>query len=241
VNFLSAQRCWAAFHGWWTRTSPGHRSADLACYERVPAYALLMKQGMERGGKWLASSGLTLAASYLVATAAAGGRHPDWPYFVFGAAAVVGIGGYLIGYGSWTNSTGWRLRDIPWKFRDDDLRGRIIGLPDGGKVKFRQSIGGVVTGLPAGIDLWLLVRPSIEGRFWPQGSLYLDANGRFQAVAYCGRGPTSDVGEGFLLILAAASPRASEEFRRQPQGRGMDKLPDGAVPLDQRRVVRRFG
>ena len=204
------------------------------------AYALAMRREMSNGGKWFAGLGLTAVVGYLTATVAAGGRHPDWPYFVFGAVAMIGFGMYLTGRGGWHASAVRSLGGI-YSNPGEELRGRIAGLPIRSKVAYQQSVGGVVTGVPAGVELWLLVRPLKEGRFWPQERLFLDTNGRFRALARFGRGVTSDVGEEFLLLLVAAPMQAGEEFRTRPRERGLDELPEGVKTLNQRTVIRRLG
>ena len=55
-----------------------------------------MKHLLALGGRWLAGTGGVTALGYLVATEAAGGTHPVWPYWVFGSMLVVGLALYLI-------------------------------------------------------------------------------------------------------------------------------------------------
>ncbi len=195
---------------------------------------------MASGGKWFAGVGLTAVVGYLTATVAAGGRHPDWPYFVFGAAIVIGLGAYITGRGDWSASAVRSLGGI-YSNRGGELRGRIAGLPGRSKVAYQQLVGGVVTGAPAGVELWLVVRPVKEGRFWPQEKIFLDANGRFRAMARFGRGATWDVNEEFSLLLTVVPVQASEVFRTRPRERGLDELPEGVETLDQRIVIRRLG
>jgi len=195
---------------------------------------------MSNGGKWFAGLGLTAVVGYLTATVAAGGRHPDWPYFVFGTVTLIGFGMYLTGRGGW-HASAVRILGGIYSNPGEELRGRIAGLPIRSKVAYQQSVGGVVTGVPAGVELWLLVRPLKEGRFWPQERLLLDMSGRFRALARFGRGATSDVDEEFLLLLVVAPMQASEEFRTRPRERGLDELPEGVKTLDQRTVIRRLG
>src|SRR5579863_10033784 len=54
-----------------------------------------MKRELGAGGKWLAAAAVTGIILYLVTTAAAGGRHPGWPYALLGAMTVIGLGLYL--------------------------------------------------------------------------------------------------------------------------------------------------
>lgn len=196
---------------------------------------------MANGGLWVAGFGLTAVVGYLTATVTADGRHPAWPYFLFGAAVVVGFGAYLGGRGGWSAITLRSLGGIHSNPRGE-LSGRIAGLPSRSIVAYQQLVGGVVTGVPAGVEPWLLIRPVMEGRFWPQERLSLGPNGRFHAIARFGRGATQDVGEEFLLLLAVASMEASKVFRtRLQEDDGLGELPGDVRTLDQRTVRRRLG
>lgn len=56
--------------------------------------------GRELGvvGRWLVATGAGVGCcGYLIATVAAGGRHPVWPYYLFAAMAAAGLGLYLLG------------------------------------------------------------------------------------------------------------------------------------------------
>jgi hypothetical protein len=48
-------------------------------------------------GGWLLGTGIVLGGSYLIATVSVGGRHPVWPYFLFGAMAGAGLVLYFAG------------------------------------------------------------------------------------------------------------------------------------------------
>jgi hypothetical protein len=50
-----------------------------------------VKRHLALGGKWLAGTSGVTALGYLVATEAAGGRHPIWPYWLFGIMLLVGL------------------------------------------------------------------------------------------------------------------------------------------------------
>jgi hypothetical protein len=54
-----------------------------------------MKRHLAMGGKWLAGTGGVTALGYLVATVAAGDRHPVWPYWLFGVMLVAGLAVYF--------------------------------------------------------------------------------------------------------------------------------------------------
>jgi hypothetical protein len=90
-----------------------------------------MKRQAAKGGGWLAgASGLT-ALGYLATTVAMGGRHPLWPYLLFTAMIVIGLGLYFLCQGSTgheaptsapLNATSrgpaaWRVRDLPGPFK----------------------------------------------------------------------------------------------------------------------------
>jgi hypothetical protein len=57
-----------------------------------------MRREIASAGLWLAGTAVAVGLfGYLIATVAAGGRHPIWPYFLFGAVAAVGFGMYITG------------------------------------------------------------------------------------------------------------------------------------------------
>jgi hypothetical protein len=47
------------------------------------------------GGAWLAGAGVTAILGYLSVTVSDGGRHPNWPYLLFGILSVVGVLGFF--------------------------------------------------------------------------------------------------------------------------------------------------
>ena len=54
-----------------------------------------MKRHLVLCGKWLAGTSGVTALAYFVATEAAGGRHPVWPYGLFGGLLAVGLALYF--------------------------------------------------------------------------------------------------------------------------------------------------
>jgi hypothetical protein len=50
-----------------------------------------VKREVATGAAWVAGAGITGIIGYLIATASAGGVHPDWPYLVLAALAVAGV------------------------------------------------------------------------------------------------------------------------------------------------------
>lgn len=55
-------------------------------------YAQVMRRELGRAGDWLVGTGIGIGCcGYLIATVAAGGTHPVWPYFLFGAMAASGF------------------------------------------------------------------------------------------------------------------------------------------------------
>jgi hypothetical protein len=112
---------------------------------------------------------------------------------------------------------------------------RFTGLYHGSRVFYTQPVAGLVSGIPSGMDTWLVVQPIVAPQYWPQpGPLRTDVNGQFNAVAYFGLSATQNSGEGFLLMIVSASQDASQRFRdflKTPQTTGMQGLPDGAQIL----------
>jgi hypothetical protein len=56
-----------------------------------------MRWDSRPAGGWLLGTGIGLGGSHLIPTVSVGGRHPVWPYFLFGAIAGVGLVLYLAG------------------------------------------------------------------------------------------------------------------------------------------------
>jgi hypothetical protein len=54
-----------------------------------------MRRHLAKGGGWLAGAGGLTALTYLATTEATGGRHPAWPYLLFVAMVLGGLGLYF--------------------------------------------------------------------------------------------------------------------------------------------------
>ena len=108
----------------------------------MQTYALLMRRELGVVGRWLLATGIGVGCfGYLIATVAAGGRHPAWPYLLFGAIAAVGLALYLIGRTAERGRTedsdaARRLSDLGATLQDiatgrglttDDVQARVQG------------------------------------------------------------------------------------------------------------------
>jgi hypothetical protein len=122
--------------------------------------------------------------------------------------------------------------------------GRLTGPHGGRTVAWQQGVSGVVTGLAAGDQAWIVIDPSLAPSYWPQpGPLQLSPSGNFRVTAYFGASARQDSGEHFTMRLVLAPPAASARIRAfqiQPaHQRGMLKLPTGVRTLAQVTVIRR--
>jgi hypothetical protein len=122
--------------------------------------------------------------------------------------------------------------------------GRLTGPQGGRTVAWQQPVSGVVTGLSAGDQAWVVIDPSLAPAYWPQqGPLQLSPAGNFRVTAFFGASAKQDTGEHFILRLVLAPPAASAQIRAfqiQPTHRqGMPKLPAGVRTLAQVTVIRR--
>lgn len=119
---------------------------------------------------------------------------------------------------------------------------QFTGLHEGSRVSFNQPVTGLISGIPSGMDTWLVVQPTLAPDYWPQpGPLNLDLHGRFRALAYFGQSVAQNSGEMFILMIVTASQNASqrfEDFIRTPHGIGMQALPYGTRILTQLTVRR---
>ena len=124
------------------------------------------------------------------------------------------------------------------------LWGQLTGLRDGSKVPYQQQVSGVVTGLPSGNELWIVVTPVAAPTYWPQqGPLQLDSKGGFRTSVYFGGSGTQNTGENFIVRLVAAPPAASARFQaflaQSSPSQGLLTLPPGIETLTQVTVTRR--
>jgi len=118
---------------------------------------------------------------------------------------------------------------------------QFTNLHNGSRVSFTQQVTGLVSGIPAGMDIWLVVQPLLAPQYWPQSGPLLIVGGQFHTVAYFGPSSAFSRGEEFNLIIVSAPQDASQRFReflQEPQAAGLSALPDGAQPLTQILVKR---
>jgi hypothetical protein len=210
-----------------------------------------MRREIARGGAWLSGAGITGALGYLIATETQAGHPPRWPYYLFGALTAVGGALYAVLY----------FADYSGNRTERDRRATVVQVPhpqrhlpqplpsletsrsplDGNRrprghiksLRFRRRVGyvasvkGKVSGPTRDAEPLLLVHSIVSGRFqWPE--MKLDGKGNFKAR------PTFGVtlGEEFILLLVFA-PRSMRFINDL-----VDKLPEDALILDSRRVVR---
>jgi hypothetical protein len=198
-----------------------------------------MRREVSSGGAWLAGAGIAAALAYLSTTAAAGGHHPAWPYFLFSAVVVTGAGLYLLGSRSQSSTAVDHGARAPAPGQTRALKGRITHLQDQSRVEHKQLVSGEVAGVPADAEPWLLVRPVLDGVFYPQQKLSPDMNGQFRSMAYFGRSADRNRGEEFLLLLVLARPQASKLLSGKLNAAAYIKeLPQDVQVLDQRTVIR---
>lgn len=110
----------------------------------------------------------------------------------------------------------------------------FTGLHNGSRVSFTQQVAGLVSGIPTGMDIWLVVQPIFAPQYWPQSGPLLIVGGQFHAVVYFGLSASQGSGQEFNLIIVSAPQDASQRFRdflQKPQAAGMSGLPGGAQPL----------
>jgi hypothetical protein len=118
---------------------------------------------------------------------------------------------------------------------------RFTGLHKGSLVSYPQLVAGVVSGIPAGRDTWLVVQPILAPRFWPQSGPLLIVGGQFNAVVYFGTSAVQGKGQEFNLLIVSAPENASQrfqEFTQKPEATGLARLPDGAQALSEVLVKR---
>lgn len=209
------------------------------------AYALLMRRHVANVGLWLAGTAIAVGmCGYLIATVSAGGRHPTWPYLLFGGLAVVGGGLCLAGRHGDQRSAMANLVDAPVMPLPQQgslprapvsvPSGRITSVREHGKVDHEQLITGVVASIPATAQPWLVVRPRLDGVFYPQPKLSPNPEGKFQSPVCFGKSAAQNVGEKFELLLVLAR-RGDPEFYTSEY---MRMLPGDAQVLDYRIVIR---
>jgi hypothetical protein len=120
--------------------------------------------------------------------------------------------------------------------------GCFRGLRDRSEVVNFEAVSGVVAGVPADAEAWIVVQVGSDATYWPQRRLSLSRAGSFNSVAQFGPRDSAGHGEGYVLLLIMAPPDVSarfREFRDTDASKGIPDLPPDAVPLDQVTVTRR--
>jgi hypothetical protein len=131
---------------------------------------------------------------------------------------------------------GWRGADAAYR-----PSGSLTSPREGARVDRQEPVTGMVRDLPPGWQPWIVVWAGGEGAYYPRGACQLDRNGGFQSSAVFGRAGMADVGGSYEVLLVLADAAASTQFRAfvGPPYQGLPDLPEGALKLDQHRVVRR--
>lgn len=123
------------------------------------------------------------------------------------------------------------------------LAGQLTGPLDSSKVAYQQQVSGVVTGLPPGSDVWIVVYPESAPAYWPQpGPLQLDPKGGLQAVGLLRCERDAEHRRGVHRPARYSVPgrqRALPAFVAQPPTQGLPALPPGVRILAQATVTRR--
>jgi hypothetical protein len=107
----------------------------------------------------------------------------------------------------------------------------FAGIHQGSRVSYKQEVTGTLTGIPLGMDAWLVIRPNEVNAYWPQpGPLQTDKNHHFDTVATFGQSADTNQGETFTLMIVETNAAASQQFRSflsnpQQMGLGMSGLP----------------
>jgi hypothetical protein len=149
----------------------------------------LMKRDLVMAGKAVGGAGLTGAVLYLVATAPTH-VHVYWPYWLFLAVVLVGIGLYFTG-------------------QERSPAVAIVSPEADHDVPQAMTARGSATRIPDNMTLWLIVQ---AGRnFYPQTKIHLSPDGRWFELVHFGRIDGS-VGREYALRVVGADPEASSRF-----------------------------
>jgi copper(I)-binding protein len=110
----------------------------------------------------------------------------------------------------------------------------FTGLHNGSRVSYPQQVTGLVSNVPAGMDIWLVVQPLFAPQYWPQSGPLLIVGGQFHGVAYFGQTAAQGSGQEFNLLIVSAPQDASQLFQgfvQKQQVAGMVRLPRDVQPL----------
>jgi len=123
-----------------------------------------------------------------------------------------------------------------------------ITLPkDGSGVPYRTACEGTHSGIPEGMELWLVTFWEEIGVYYPQGnSLIRLPDGKWHSVVSVGQNEKESLGQTYDLLLVATTRGGTRRFVKYGQessarGRwsGMFNLPRGTVVLDTVTLTRR--
>ena len=110
----------------------------------------------------------------------------------------------------------------------------FTGLHNGSRVSYPQQVTGLVSNVPTGMDIWLVVQPLFAPQYWPQSGPLLIVGGQFHGVAYFGQTAAQGSGQEFNLLIVSAPQDASQLFQgfvQKQQVAGMVRLPRDVQPL----------
>jgi hypothetical protein len=199
-----------------------------------------MKQESARGGAWLAGAGITAVIGYLIATISVPGKHPDWPYLLFGILTVIGLIVYAVNRENYeveskaspakarVKSQIARVPTLP----ASALVGRFTDPPEGARLPIAtdQIFGGEVSNVPEGVVLWVVVWDlNVNRSRLFRKVRFIDMNGSFRF-----RASVSMVGEA-LLLLVATEGGVTSRFRDLTVR--LRELPEGVQIITQRRII----
>lgn len=124
--------------------------------------------------------------------------------------------------------------------RDSGPRARLLMPAAGAVVGSSLKVSGTASGLGAGRELWIAVRPTILTRLYPQrGALVVRSDGHWEVEVSLGDGTSGTAGESFVLMVLLVDRKTGDEFRRRlaaGDNRGFEPLPVGAEQLADREV-----
>ena len=118
---------------------------------------------------------------------------------------------------------------------------------DDDRVSCKETIEGWYGESESNSDLWIAIQPVESSNYHVQpGPLPKNKNGKWQGVAQFGVSDKENVGEEFLVFIVQANSSASQIFQSyirdsnmKKQWNGLPTLPNGALPFDSVKVVRK--
>lgn len=86
----------------------------------------------------------------------------------------------------------------------------IASPADGAKVGYKQTVKGIVQGLPHEAHLWALVQPATNPSYYPaKGPIFVLPNGTWSVDCYFGASARSDLGQTYVVSIAQVGPHSS--------------------------------